>query len=91
MSSDSISKAHITMKLPFNACDNEARLLLSTAYLFRISVLHLHKLVMEEKPDIASHIALKKRYRKKLKEILPNRRDIDGAIALMYSNYEQKH
>ncbi len=74
--------------MPFNACRGEARLLLSTARLFRYVVLHLHSLILEENPRITSLIALKRMYRRRLQGILPNRRYVDGAITLVYSVYE---
>ena len=78
----------MTMRLPFNACCDEAGLLLFTARLFRHAVLHLHSLILRENPRITSLISLKRMYRRRLQEILPNRRYVDGAITLVYSVYE---
>ncbi|RLE67536.1 MAG: hypothetical protein DRJ43_07280 [Thermoprotei archaeon] len=83
-----MNETYLTLRLPFNACDAEARMLLSTARLFRQAVLHLHSLILRENPRITSLIALKRMYRKRLQEILPNRRYVDGAITLVYSIYE---
>ncbi|RLE84507.1 MAG: hypothetical protein DRJ96_07325 [Thermoprotei archaeon] len=83
-----MNETYLTLRLPFNACDAEARMLLSTARLFRHVVLHLHSLILGENPRITSLIALKKMYRRRLQEILPNRRYVDGAITLVYSIYE---
>jgi len=83
-----MSETYYTMRLPFNACGDEARLLLSTARLFRIAVLYLHRLVTEGSPHITSLIALKRTYRHELQQILPNRRYADGAITLLYAVYE---
>jgi len=79
---------YLTLRLPFNVYRDEARLLLSTARLFRFIVLHLHSLLLEENPHITSLIALKRVYRRRLQEMLPNRRYVDGAITLVYSIYE---
>lgn len=83
-----MSEAYLTLRLPFNACCEEARLLLSTAYLFRLAVLRLHNLILRKSPHITSLIALKRTYRRRLQETLPNRRYVDGAITLVYSVYE---
>jgi len=83
-----MNETYLTLRLPFNVCDVEARMLLSTACLFRQVVLHLHNLVLKENPRITSLIALKRTYRRSLQEILPNRRYIDGTITLVYSIYE---
>ena len=83
-----MSETYLTLRLPFNACGDSARLLVSTARLFRLAVLKLHKIVLDENPRVTSLIALKKMYRRKLREILPNRRYVDGAITLLYSVYE---
>ncbi len=83
-----MSEMYLTLRLPFNACCNEARLMLTTARLFRHVVLHLHRLILEEGAQITSLIALKRRYRGRLQGILPNRRYVDGAITLVYSTYE---
>jgi len=83
-----MNETYLTLRLPFNACDVEAGMLLSTAHLFRQVVLHLHNLILKENPRITSLIALKRMYRKRLQEILPNRRYVDGAITLVYSIYE---
>lgn len=63
-------------------------MLLSTVRLFRQVVLGLHSLILKKNPRITSLIALKRMYRKKLQELLPNRRYVDGAIVLLYSVYE---
>jgi len=83
-----MTKAYLSMRLPFNACHDGARLLLSTARLFRHCVLYLHQLILSERPHVVSSIALKRMYRHRLQRILPNRRYVDGAITLMYSIYE---
>ena len=83
-----MDESYLTVRLPFNVCCDEARLLLSTARLFRHAVLHLHSLILRENPRITSLIALKEMYRRRLQEILPNRRYVDGAITLLYSVYE---
>ena len=83
-----MSNAYLTIRLPFNVCCREARLLLSTARLFRLAVLRLHDIVLQESPRISSEIYLKKAYRKRLWDLLPNRRYVDGAITLLYSVYE---
>jgi len=83
-----MNETYLTLRLPFNACDVEAGMLLSTARLFRQVVLHLHNLFLKENLRITSLIALKRMYRKRLQEILPNRRYVDGAITLVYSIYE---
>jgi len=83
-----MSKAYYTMRLPFDACSDSAKLLLSTARSFRFCVLHLHRLILEDNPRITSLIALKRMYRRELQGILPNRRYVDGAITLLYAIYE---
>jgi len=83
-----MSETYLTMRLPFNTCGYEAGLLLSTARLFRFTVLKLHSIILDENPRITSLIALKRMYRRRLQEILPNRRYVDGAITLLYSVYE---
>ncbi|RLE64474.1 MAG: hypothetical protein DRJ47_07625 [Thermoprotei archaeon] len=83
-----MNETYLTLRLPFNLCCDEARLLLSTARLFRHTALHLHSLILKENPRITSLIALKRMYRRRLQEILPNRRYVDGAITLVYSIYE---
>ena len=83
-----MSETYLTLRLPFNACESEARLLLATARLFRHVALHLHRVILEEMPQITSLITLKRMYRRRLLEIMPNRRYVDGAITLVYSIYE---
>jgi len=83
-----MNETYLTLRLPFNAYSDEARLLLTTARLFRYTALRLHNLILEENPRITSLIALKRMYRKRLQEILPNRRYVDGVITLVYSIYE---
>jgi len=64
------------------------KLLLSTARLFRLCVLHLHRRILDDNPRITSLIALKRMYRRELQGILPNRRYVDGAVTLLYAVYE---
>lgn len=79
---------YITVTLPFNACSVSARLLLSTAGLFRIAVLKVYKKLLEDNVKYISPIMLKKYYRSLAYGIIPNRRYADGALALIWSVYE---
>jgi hypothetical protein len=83
-----MSDIYLTIRFPFNVCCREARLLLSTARLFRLAILRFHDIVLQESPRISSEIYLKKAYRKRLWDLLPNRRYVDGVITLLYSVYE---
>ena len=61
-----MSEAYLTIKLPFDVCGDEARLLLSTARLFRFAIIRLHSIVLRDNPHITSLIALKRMYRRVL-------------------------
>jgi len=75
---------YITVKLPFNVANEPAKLLLSTALLFRYAVLKLHNALLNSGERIFSLYTLKRKYRSLTQRILYNRRYADGAINLVY-------
>ncbi len=79
---------YITISAGFNASGEEAKLLLSTAWLFRLAT---HKVLRFAKsmPTLpASKIAWKNTFRKAAYEVIPNRRYADSAVVLVMGIYE---
>ncbi len=79
---------YITLTLPFNACGENARKLVSTAKLFRLTTLKVFKEFLSNGKPLLSQFSMYKRYRKIGYQILPNRRYVDGAIDLVYGVIE---
>jgi len=80
--------SYITLTLPFNICDGEARRLLSTAWLFKIAS---HKMlsIAKQFPALpATDIGWRNTFRKIIYEVIPNRRYTDGVIVLVRGIYE---
>jgi len=80
--------SYITICLPFNADGNEARKLLSTAWLFKTATHRMIDLVKQFPILPATDIGWKNTFRKVIYEIIPNRRYTDGAIVLVRGVYE---
>ncbi len=80
--------SYITLCLPFNTNDNEAKLLLSTAWKFKIAV-HRMLFLAKQYPALpATDIGWKNTFRKVIYEVIPNRRYVDGVIVLVRGIYE---
>lgn len=79
---------YITLTLPFNACGDNARKLVSTAKLFRLTTLKVFKEFLNDGKPLLSQFSMYKRYRRIGYQILPNRRYVDGAIDLVYGVIE---
>jgi len=80
--------SYITVTAGFNASGGEAKLLLSTAWLFKLAT---HRVLSYAKsmPILpASKIGWKSTFRKVAYEIIPNRRYADSAVTLVMGIYE---
>lgn len=80
--------SYITITAGFNAYGNDAELLLSTAWLFRIAV---HRVLSSAKSMTvlpASKIAWKNAFREIAYDAIPNRRYADSAVVLVMGIYE---
>ncbi len=80
--------SYITIALPFNVDDKEAKRLLSTAWLFKIATHRMLDLAKISPILPATDIGWKNTFRKVIYEIIPNRRYVDGVIVLVRSIYE---
>ncbi len=79
---------YVTITAGLNASSEEAKLLLSTAWLFRLAV---HRVLSYAKsmPVLpASKIGWKNLFRKAAYEVIPNRRYVDSATVLVMGIYE---
>ncbi len=80
--------SYITMTLPFNVDGEEARRLLSTAWLFKVAS-HRMLTIAKQTPILpATDIGWKNTFRKVIYEVIPNRRYTDGVIILIRGIYE---
>jgi putative cell wall-binding protein len=80
--------SYITINAGFNASGEDAKLLLSTAWLFKLAV---HKVLNYAKlmPVLpASKIAWKNTFRSIAYNVIPNRRYADSAVVLVMGIYE---
>jgi len=80
--------SYVTLCLPFNACGNTAKLLLSTAWLFKIATNRMLSLAKQIPVLPATDIGWKSTFRKAIYELIPNRRYTDGVIVLIRGVYE---
>jgi len=80
--------SYITLCLPFNVDREEARRLLSTAWLFKIASHRMLSLAKQFPVLPATDIGWKNTFRKTIYEIIPNRRYTDGVIVLVRGIYE---
>jgi hypothetical protein len=72
----------------FNASDEKARLLLSTAWLFKVATHRLFNIVKQMPVLPASDIGWKSMFYKTVYDVIPNRRYSYGVITLVRSVYE---
>ena len=80
--------SYVTITAGFNASSEEAKLLLSTAWLFKIAT-HRVLSYAQSMPILpASKIAWKNTFRKVAYEVVPNRRYADSAVVLVMGIYE---
>ena len=79
---------YVTITAGFNASGGEAKLLLSTAWLFRIATHRVLSLAKSMPLLPASKIAWKNTFRKMAYEVIPNRRYADSAVVLVMGIYE---
>jgi hypothetical protein len=80
--------SNMTLTLPFNIDGEEARRLLSTAWLFKIAS-HRMLSIAKNSPILpATDIGWKSTFRKTIYEVIPNRRYVDGVIVLIRGIYE---
>jgi len=80
--------SYITLTLPFNADGDEAKKLLSTAWLFKIATHKMLSIVKQFPVLPATDIGWKNTFRRIIYEIIPNRRYTDGVIVLVRGIYE---
>ena len=80
--------SYITLCLPFNVDGEEARGLLSTAWLFKVATHRMLSLARRTPILPATDIGWKNAFREALYEVIPNRRYADGAIVLIRGIYE---
>jgi len=80
--------SYITITLPFNIGGNEAKKLLSTAWLFKIATHRMLGLAKTAQVLPATDIGWKNTFRKVIYEVIPNRRYADGVIVLIRGIYE---
>ncbi|MEM0237881.1 MAG: hypothetical protein QXP97_07535 [Desulfurococcus sp.] len=79
---------YVTLVFPFNAGGEEARWLLSTAWLFKIASHRMLGFAKQSPVLPATDIGWKSVFRKTIYEIIPNRRYADGVIVLIRGIYE---
>ncbi len=79
---------YITISAGFNASGEEAKLLLSTAWLFRLATHRVLRFAKSMPALPASKIAWKNTFRKAAYEVIPNRRYADSAVVLVMGIYE---
>ncbi len=80
--------SYITLTLPFNVDGEEAKRLLSTAWLFKIATHRMLDLARQTPILPATDISWKNTFRKIIYEMMPNRRYVDGVITLVRGIYE---
>ena len=80
--------SYVTIRLPFNACGDDARRLLTTAWLFKVATHRLLRMAKEFNMLPSSNVGWKSLFRKAVYEVIPNRRYTDGVIILVKGVYE---
>ncbi len=80
--------SYITLTLPFNVDGDEAKRLLSTAWLFKIATHKMLGLAKQSPILPATDIGWKNTFRRIIYEVIPNRRYVDGVIVLVRGIYE---
>lgn len=80
--------SYITITLPFSVDGNEAKRLLSTAWLFKTASHRMLSLAKQFPILPATDIGWKNTFRKIIYEVIPNRRYTDGVIVLIRGIYE---
>jgi len=80
--------SYITITLPFNVGGDEAKKLLSTAWLFKIATHRMLDLARSTPILPATDISWKNTFRRAIYEVIPNRRYADGVIVLVRGIYE---
>ena len=79
---------YITISAGFNASGEETKLLISTAWLFRLATHRVLRLAKSMPVLPASKIAWKNTFREAAYEVIPNRRYADSAVVLVMGIYE---
>jgi IS605 OrfB family transposase len=80
--------SYATITAGFNASDGDAKLLLSTVWLFKIATHRLFNIVKQMSVLPASDIGWKSMFYKTVYDVIPNRRYSYGVITLVRSVYE---
>jgi hypothetical protein len=80
--------SYVTIAAGFNASGENAKLLLSTAWLFKVATHRLFNIVKQSSALPASDISWKSTFYKTVYNVIPNRRYSYGAITLVRSVYE---
>jgi hypothetical protein len=80
--------SYVTIIAGFNASDEKARLLLSTAWLFKVATHRLFNIVKQMPVLPVSDIGWKSAFYKFVYDVIPNRRYSYGVITLVRSVYE---
>lgn len=80
--------SYVTLTLPFNVGSEEAKYILSTAWLFKTATHRLLDTVKQSPILPATDIGWKNAFREVIYGILPNRRYVDGVITLVRGIYE---
>ncbi len=80
--------SYVTLTLPFNIDGDDAKRLLSTAWLFKIATHRMLSLAKQFPALPATDIGWKNTFRKVIYELIPNRRYTDGVIVLVRGIYE---
>ena len=83
-----IDMSYVTMVAGFNASGEEAKLLPTTAWLFKIATHRVLRVAQNMFILPASKIAWKNAFRKIAYEVIPNRRYADSAVVLVMGIYE---
>jgi len=80
--------SYVTVCLPFNTDGDEAKRLLSTAWLFKIASHRMLSIAKQSPVLPATDIGWKNTFRKVIYDCMPNRRYTDGVITLVRGIYE---
>ncbi|RLF07048.1 MAG: hypothetical protein DRJ64_03810 [Thermoprotei archaeon] len=80
--------SYITITAGFNASDNEAKMLLSTAWLFKLATHRVFSYAKATPILPASKVGWKNMFRKVAYKIIPNRRYADSIVILVMGIYE---
>ena len=79
---------YVTPTLSFNVNGNEAKRLLSTAWLFKTATHRMLSIAKQSPVLPATDIGWKNTFRRVIYEVMPNRRYVDGVIVLVRGIYE---